>query len=97
MSQALHNFLNSPIRVFWAGVLFVGASLIGSGSALTLYGLHRDAAQIHQQMRESQIKISSLEKALKQAQDPNYIQRQALDRYEMAESDDLVFVFSDEN
>jgi cell division protein FtsB len=97
MIARIQNFLQHPLRVFWACLFLVAASLIGSGSALTLYGLHRDSGQLKQQILQTQAKVKELEQALRQAQDPSYIQRQALDRYELAESDDLVFVFSDEN
>ena len=96
MAARLQNLLNSPIRVFWCCLAFVAISLLGSGCALTLYGLHRDKALILNQIQKTRIKISDIDRALKQAQDPKYIQRQALDRFELAESEDLVFVFSDE-
>jgi hypothetical protein len=68
---------------------------VGSGNLLALYGLKREAQNIRLQTLQIREKLKELDLAVHQAQDPAFIQRQALDRYDFADPEDLVFVFSD--
>lgn len=76
--------------------MFVGVSLLLNGSLLRLYGLHRDEIRLKVQTQQVTESLVDLEKQLRQAQDPAYLERQAMDRYDLADENDLVFVFSDD-
>ena len=67
-----------------------------NGGLLNLYSLHRDFNRLNQQIETVQAQILDLDQQLKRAKDPAYIERQALDRYDLVEEHDLVFVFADE-
>lgn len=66
-----------------------------NGSILSLYGLHRDRAEISRQIANLQSEIIEQEQKLKQARDPVYIERQALDHLDLVSENDLVFVFAE--
>jgi cell division protein FtsB len=94
--ERIHQFLNVPGRVFWFCLAFVGVSLVLNGSLLRVYGLHRDESRIRAQTAQLNNQIADLSRQLRQAQDPVFMERQALDRYDLADENDLVFVFADE-
>lgn len=95
-SGMLHRFLHHPMRVFWFCVFIVTVSLLLNGSLLRIYSLHRDYSRISEQIMTVQAQVSDLNRKLNMVQDPKFIERQALDRYDLAQENDLVFVFADE-
>jgi len=94
--HSVQQFLHRPVRVFWACAVFVGVSLLINGTLLRLYSLHRDQFRLLTQTRQVQESLAELDKQLKEAQDPSFMERQAMDRYDLADENDLVFVFSDD-
>jgi cell division protein FtsB len=95
-AHSFHRFLHNPGRVIWLCLAFIAVSLLLNGSLLRIYGLRRDQMRLVQQTEQVRAQIIELDRQLKQAHDPSYIERQALDRYDLVEADDLVFVFADE-
>jgi len=96
IASRLNAFLHSPIKVFWCCLVFVAISLLLNGSLLRLYGLHRDEVRLRTQTQQVIASMTELESQLRQAQDPAFLERQAMDRYDLADENDLVFVFSDD-
>ncbi len=70
-------------------------SLAINGSILSLYGLHRDRSEITRQISNLKSEIIAQDEKLKQARDPVYIERQALDHLDLVSENDLVFVFAE--
>lgn len=96
LSRRIHDLLHSPLKVFWGCLAFVGVSLLLNGSLLRLYGLHRDELRLVVQTQQVNDSLAALDLQLRQAQDPAYLERQAMDRYDLADENDLVFVFSED-
>lgn len=92
----IHHQLQQPGKVFLSCLIFAGVSLLFNGGLLNLYSLHRDFSRLNQQIDSVHAQIKDLDLQLKRAKDPVYIERQALDRYDLVEENDLVFVFADE-
>ncbi len=92
----IHNQLQQPGKVLISCLIFAGVSLLFNGGLLNLYSLHRDFGRLTQQIESVHAQITDLDLQLKRAKDPVYIERQALDRYDLVEEHDLVFVFADE-
>ena len=63
---------------------------------MRLFQLHRDQGTIVEQLQQLSGQIHDLDSQLKMAKDPAFIERRALDLYDLAEEHDLVFVFADE-
>ncbi len=90
------KLLQQPFKVFQICLLFAFGSLIANGTFLQLYRLHRDQGLLHEQIRATRLQILDLDKQLKMAKDPVFIERQALDNYDLVEENDLMFVFSEQ-
>ena len=90
------KLLNQPLKIFLFCLCFGTLSLLFNGTFLQLYRLHRDQDVLIEQIRSTKIQILDLDKQLKMAKDPVFIERQALDNYDLVEEHDLMFVFSEE-
>lgn len=95
-SGMLHGFIHQPIKVIWFCLFIVTVSLLLNGSLLRIYGLHRDYSRIEDQISTVRSQVIDLNRQLQLVQDPQFLERQALDRYDLAQEDDLVFIFADE-
>lgn len=92
----VHRLLQKPSRVFVLCALFAIISLVFDGSLWRLWGLHRDHDRLGREMSEVAEKMDLLKLQLKQAKDPSFIERQALDRLDLVDERDLVFVFPED-
>lgn len=91
----IRNTLNHPARVaLFCGLFFV-ASVVLNGSIFRVWSLNRDLVQLQKMSVETNAGIRQIEVQLRQAKDPVYIERQARDKLDMVNEDDLVFVFSE--
>ena len=90
------RILHQPFKVFCFCIAFVCGSLLFNGGFLQLYQLHQDYRIIQEQIVSTENQVVSLSRQLAQAKDPSFIERQALDHYDLASEDDMVFVFSEE-
>lgn len=92
----LQRFLQSPQRVFITCLLVATGGMLINGSFLTLWSMHRDRQLLTDQIRKTQQQIASLDQQLHQAKDPSFIEKQALDRFDLVGENDLVFMFSED-
>jgi hypothetical protein len=90
------RILHQPLKVFWICLSVAMVSLLLNGGLFQLYKLHRDQALITAQIEATQMQVSDLNHQLKMAKDPAFIERQALDNYDLVSENDLVFVFADQ-
>lgn len=90
------KLLNQPLKIFFICLCFATVSLLLNGTFLQLYRLHRDQDVLQEQIRSTKLQILDLDKQLKMAKDPVFIERQALDNYDLVDEHDLMFIFSEE-
>lgn len=57
--------------------------------------MYRDSDTIQEQILKSKAQSKALDMQIKQAKDPSYIERQAKDKLDLVEEQDLIFVFSE--
>ncbi len=95
-ADGLTNFLNRPVRVFWFCVCVLAANVLLDGSFLQLWSLHRDHHRLAGRIEESKGRLKNLEFRIQKAQQPQFIERQARDQFDLVKEGDLIFVFSDD-
>ncbi len=93
---ALYKLLYNPRKVFFLALCFALGSLLLNGTFLRLYKLQRDHQTLELQIVETRQTIADLDRKMVLANDPYFIQRTAMDRYDLVDENDLVFVFADE-
>lgn len=89
------NFLNHPLKVLVFCFFIFVISLFINGSVWRVLGLYRDRAVIHQQIQDMTKQASILDVQIKQAKDPAFIERQARDKLDLVDQNDLIFIFSE--
>ncbi|MBX2988770.1 MAG: septum formation initiator family protein [Bdellovibrionaceae bacterium] len=82
--------------MFIACVVFATLSLGFDGILWRLWGLRQDRERMTNDMVHLRTEVVSLDRQLRQAKDPSFIERQARDRLDLAGENDLVFVFPEE-
>jgi hypothetical protein len=87
------NWLNQPQKVFVMCLFVLMISLFLNGTVWKVWGLYRDQTQIKQQIEESRLLIKDYEQQMLQAKDTTFIQHQALDKMDLVNESDLIFVF----
>lgn len=85
--------LDSPLKVFLFCLGLFVFSLLSNGLWWRLWALQRDQQAIHLKIEMTQQRITELDKLLKQSQDIEFIERQAKERLDLVDENDLVFVF----
>jgi len=96
LGKTVGNFLQHPLRVFAASFFLVGAGLLFDGTVIRLWRLNQDSRELASRMKVVRAESRELEKKINQAKDPNFIELEARERFDLASEGDLVFVFSDE-
>lgn len=95
VSRILNRFLNHPRRVvFWCAV-FALAGILLDGTLYRLWALNNETKNMTVKIEETKISIAQLEKQIKMAHDPKFIEREARDRFDLVNKDDIVFVFNE--
>ena len=90
------EILNRPLWVF-VGCLLVGfISLIGEGSLLQLWRLHQSDKEMSRRIENLRKETENLSMRIKRASDPEFLELEASDYFDVVEKGDLIFVFSKE-
>ena len=92
----IQRFLQSPQKVFITCVVMALLSLLLNGSFITLWSLYRDRDRLNEQIVTIQGQVVELSAQLRQAHDPNFIEKLALDHFDLVAENDLVFIFPEE-
>lgn len=95
--RLLKVLLDNPLKVLWLCLALAFVNLVLDGSLLRLWSLHRDHKQIQSQITEIKSKTEIMQVKLAKASDPAFIQREAIDRFDLVGEGELVFVFSEED
>lgn len=66
------------------------------GSFIQLWSLHREQARLESRIVDSKARLKHLEFRIDEAQQPQFIERQARDQFDLVKEGDLIFVFSDD-
>lgn len=94
-----HGFretLHHPFRVFWICVGLACVGVILDGTALRLWSLRRDHQVLSERIVEAKARSRQLEFRIREAQQLEFIERQARDQFDLVKEGDLVFVFAEE-
>jgi cell division protein FtsB len=91
----LHQYLLSPTKILWICAILVVLNLVLDGSLFRLWKLHRDFDQLTVDLMSLQGQSEQLKTQLKKAKDPEFMEREARDRFDLVNEGDLVFVFAD--
>lgn len=92
-----NDLLHRPHRVFWICAALAATGVVLDGTALRLWSLSRDHQLLAEKIEETRTRSRQLEFRIQEAQQPEFIERQARDQFDLVKEGDLVFVFADES
>lgn len=96
ISDLVTGFINRPLKVFTVCVTLALIGLIFDGTLFHLWALRRDSVELEQRTKMTLLSAKDLRTKIQQAHDPQFIELEAHERFELAGEGELVFVFSDE-
>ena len=96
IAEQLMKFLQQPLKVLAACALSVFCSLVFDGRFLHWWSLTHDQAELESRTEEMRQRLDQIEARMAYVQKPEFIEREARERFELVEEGDLIFVFSDE-
>src|SRR2546430_13385888 len=92
----IQDFIHNPRRVFIICLCLVLTTLLADGTLIKIWGLNQDIHKVQNNLNLVNVEIERVEKQVHQANEPAYIEREARDRFDLVEDNDLVFVFASE-
>lgn len=90
------ELLHRPGRVFVLCLIFVALSMVVDGSLFHLWSLYRDHQMLEERIALAKDHNKSLERQIKEAAQPAFIERQVRDQFDLVKDGDMVFVFADD-
>lgn len=96
IADTIHRLLMSPRNVLILCFIFALIGTLLDGTLYRLWELNSEKKIMQHKIAETQISIEKLQKQIRMANDPKFIEREAMDRFDLVNKDDIVFVFSDE-
>ena len=93
LALKVRKSLDNPYQVFVYSAAFFVVTMTLNGTPIRLWGLHRDMDRMNSEMTENISDIKRLKQLVAQAREPAFIEREALDRLDLVEENDLLFVF----
>ena len=95
-ARSFQHLLHRPAKVAWICAAVAVASLALDGSALHLWSLRRDHDELERRIGLAKTQTRQLDFRIHEAQQPEFIERQARDQFDLVKEGDLVFVFSED-
>lgn len=89
----LNKFIHRPSRVFYVGLGVLVFSLAIDGTLWNMYRLNREIDLSQQRVELLSSETKEIEQKIKKSYQPEFIEKEARRRFELASEGDLVFVF----
>jgi len=94
--DSLNQFLLAPRKVLLMCLILAGVGTVLDGTLYKIWSLNNERKNVEAKVTETQKSIQTLQKQIKMAHDPKFIEREARNRFDLVNKDDVVFVFADE-
>ena len=86
--------LNRPFLVLSVCLAVAFVSLVLEGSLLQLWSLHRSDQEMSRRINSLREETKNLSMRIARASDPDFLELEASDYFDVVEKGDLIFVFS---
>lgn len=96
LADNLNRLLMSPRKiVFWC-LIFALIGILLDGTLYQMWQLNSEKKNVEQKILDTKISINKLQKQIRMAHDPKFIEREARDRFDLVNKNDVVFQFNDD-
>jgi peptidoglycan hydrolase CwlO-like protein len=90
----LKQVLNKPLKVIGYTFCLSSLYILANGNLHRIVELRKDKERIQADIKLLQNQVLEMKQTTKNAKDPRRAEREALERFDLAGEDDLIFVFS---
>jgi len=91
-----NNILGRPMRVLIICLCLVMVNMVFKGGFFELLNLKQNLNKIKVKKTKLAKDIKKLETKIERASDPDFLELEVLNRFDLAQEGDLIFVFSNE-
>ncbi len=88
--------LASPSRIFVICLVVVVINMLFKGGLFELLSLHQNLKKVKVKRQEVAKQIEELDMKILRSSDPEFLELEVLNRFDLAQEGDLIFVFSDD-
>lgn len=92
---ALSLCLYKPYYVFLFCLCFLALNIILDGTLFQIFKLNQDLRIVQNRIELFETKNKDLKEKIKEAKDPDFIEKELRDRLDYTEEGDLIFLFPD--
>ncbi|MBL7545453.1 MAG: septum formation initiator family protein [Bdellovibrionaceae bacterium] len=90
------NLISRPLVMLYLCAAFAFLNFVVNGNIYRLWNLNNEYQKMLQRMEKNQKVIAQLNQDIAKMKDPLYIERQAIEKLDLVEENDLIFVFPTE-
>lgn len=94
--KRIERFIDDPKKAFYLSLLILFVGLILDQSLFESFRLLNQEKQLKQDIARLSSENTQWRMKIERAKDPQFIQRQAQDRFDLVRKEDLVFYFSND-
>ena len=88
--------LASPGRIFLICLVVIAVNMLFKGGLFELLSLRQNLKKVNIKKQEIKKEIAELDMKILRSSDPEFLELEVLNRFDLAQEGDLIFVFSDE-
>jgi cell division protein FtsB len=96
VADTINRMLMSPRKIIFWCLTFALIGILLDGTLYQMWQLNVEKKKVQQKITETKTSIQKLQKNIRMAHDPRFIEREARDRFDLVNKDDVVFVFNDD-
>lgn len=91
------KLINRPLTMLYVCGAFAFLNFVINGNIYRLWNLNNEYQKMLLKMAKNQQVIAQLNQSIVNMKDPLYIERQAIEKLDLVEENDLIFVFPSEH
>ncbi len=89
------QWLNQPKKIFVCCLIYLVCHLAFYDTVTNLYSLIKGQQHLAEMRQQDLLDIKKIEQQIELVKDPSYLERQAVDHFDLVGENDLLFVFPD--
>jgi len=88
--------IHRPQKVLFICLALILMSLVFDGTLIKIWRLNKNIKNFETESMKLSTDIHAVNKQIRQAHDPDFLEREARDRFDLVNEGDLIFVFSND-
>ena len=93
LSQLVVDYFNCPSKVLASCLVLSFFLLIADGTLIRLWGTYKNKERMGERISQYKKEIQNLEEQLHLANQPEFVEKRARDRFDLVGKGEIVFVF----